>query len=92
MKVESITPSVLESLGIKEKESGVIVTEVSDDSPAFEKGIEPGDIIKKVENIEIHDITDFRKAKKKYGKSRKPVIFQVKKPNGVWKLVAIKGG
>jgi len=92
MKVESITPSVLESLGIKEKEEGVIVSEVEEDSPAYEKGIEPGDIIKKVENIEIHDITDFRKAKKKYEHSRKPVIFQVKKPNGVWKLVAIKGG
>ena len=45
---------------------GVIVTEVAPDSKAEKAGFKRGDIIEAIEDIDIKDVEDFKKALKKY--------------------------
>ena len=68
--------------------SGVVVKQVNHGSPADKKGIEPGDIIKRIGNMYIHNTKDYRKARDIY-KKYSPVTFQIKKSNGYIIFVAI---
>jgi len=57
---------------------GVVVVKVKSGSKAKEAGIEVGDVIYKIENMAIKNISDFKKAKKKFGKKGKIVRFFIK--------------
>ncbi|MCK4576962.1 Do family serine endopeptidase [candidate division WOR-3 bacterium] len=71
------------------KEYGVIVKKVTANSSADEASIEAGDIIKRVGNIYIRDLNDFKKAKNTYDKYSH-ITFQIKKRNGYVVFVAVK--
>jgi serine protease Do len=45
LSVASLTPEIRQAFDIGEEVTGVVVTEVDGDSPAAEKGLQPGDII-----------------------------------------------
>jgi serine protease Do len=46
----------------KGSEEGVLVAAVAPESPAAEAGLEPGDVVKSIDNIEIHRPLDFQRA------------------------------
>ena len=54
-----LTPALAETYGVK-SDAGVVVQEVSDDSPASRAGIRPGDIITAFDGARVHDVTSFR--------------------------------
>jgi serine protease Do len=54
-----LTPDLAESYGVK-TDAGVVVQNVSDDSPASRAGIRRGDIITAFDGTRIHDVTSFR--------------------------------
>ena len=66
-------------LGIeaKEEEGGVVVTAIEPESPADRAGLQRGDVIKKIGDEPIEDLTDFHKAEKTYRKETKPILFWV---------------
>jgi len=67
---------------------GVVVTNVDPESDAYEKLI-PGDIILKVGQIDIKKFDDFQKAKKRYKKSKRPVVFYIDR-RGAKLFIAIR--
>ena len=54
-----LTPDLAETYGLK-SDAGVVVNEVSDDSPASRAGIRPGDIITTFDGTRVRDVTAFR--------------------------------
>ncbi len=54
-----LTPALAETYGVQ-ADAGVIVGEVSDDSPASRAGIKPGDIITTFDETRVKDVTGFR--------------------------------
>ena len=54
-----LTPALAETYGVS-SDAGVVVQEVSDDSPASRAGIRPGDIITAFDEARVRDVTAFR--------------------------------
>jgi serine protease Do len=61
--VQNVTPEIAQELGL-EKADGVVVTAVEPDSPASDAGIQPGDVIRSVNQKTVRDVTDFVKTVK----------------------------
>jgi serine protease Do len=67
LKVRQITKELATSLGLKEF-SGVVITEVTNDSPAQFAGVQKGDIVKEINGKPIATIEDYEKALAAKGK------------------------
>uniref|UniRef100_A0A7C4UHL3 Do family serine endopeptidase n=1 Tax=candidate division WOR-3 bacterium TaxID=2052148 RepID=A0A7C4UHL3_UNCW3 len=89
MKVSEITKDIERDYNLRPKEKGLIVIEVKEDSPAFDSGIEVGDIIKRIGRIELNTINDFLKAKDAY-ENDKTILFYVKKSDGVIRIISVR--
>jgi serine protease Do len=60
ISVQAVTPKTAREMGLN-KAAGVIITEVATGSPAEQAGLEKGDIIYRVGNVEINDPAKFSK-------------------------------
>ena len=48
LDIQDLTPQLRESLGIPDRETGVVVSEVTASSPLYDEGVAPGDLIVEV--------------------------------------------
>jgi serine protease Do len=76
LRVEAIPADARGGAGGDDR--GVIVTDVQPDSPAEDAGIQEGDVIREVGNVEISNLRDYRGAVTKY-KEKKAVALLVKR-------------
>lgn len=61
-------------------QQGLVITKVRQNSPAAQVGIEPGDIIRQIEGVEINTLTDFQDVMMKL--AQKPsVVFLIQRRN-----------
>ena len=72
LKVQAIDAATREKFGLPEGQTGIVITEVTSDSNAFEKGLRPGDVVTEVNQEEVKSagdlaakVTTAREAKKK---------------------------
>ncbi|NQS90531.1 Do family serine endopeptidase [Patescibacteria group bacterium] len=65
IEVHDITPELREEYNLPEEEKGVVISKVETGSPAHEVGLSSGDIIKMVNNTNISNLSDFKKAVEK---------------------------
>jgi serine protease Do len=61
VQVQDVTPELKQELGLK-SDSGVVVTEVADNSPAAVADIQKGDVITEVGRNQVTNIDSFQKA------------------------------
>ena len=61
MTVKEVTPEIARYIGLPDK-TGVIVTDVKAGGPAEEAGLQPRDIILKINNMEIKGLKDYQAA------------------------------
>lgn len=88
LKVENITPQTRQMYRLDDDINGVIVSSVSNNSPAQLAGFRQGDIISQIENIQIKNTTDFTNALNKYkGKLKRFLIYPA---NGGIKTIVLK--
>ncbi len=78
LKVKNLTKRRKEELGI---EGGVEVVSVKKGSPAYKAGIEPGDVILKIEHQRVKDLDDYLRIKNELRGSKKPLMFEVRRGN-----------
>ncbi len=82
IKVQLITSELRKKYNLAEDEQGVVVTQVTPAGPAMQEGIEPGAVIKEVEQKKITDINDFKEAMQEV-KPGDTILLRVHQ--GVWK-------
>jgi serine protease Do len=57
--IQSMTPELSESFAVKESQ-GILISQVSDNSPAEKAGLKVGDLIVSYQGNEVTDVADFR--------------------------------
>ncbi len=57
---------------------GVVISGMRDSSAAFQAGLEPGDVIRQIEGIQIHDMEDFRQVMMALGQAHS-VVFLIQR-------------
>jgi serine protease Do len=62
LTVSEITPTIREILNLDPDMAGIVVLEVTRGTPAESTGIRPGDLILKINDKAIKDLSDFKKA------------------------------
>ena len=59
--VQNLSSSLAKQFGI-ENHGGVVITKVSQGSPADEAGVKAGDVVKQVNQVDVKDVSEFNKA------------------------------
>lgn len=77
ISVNNITPELRNEFKIKDR-SGVVIVEVSPNSPASDMGLQTGDVIKEVNRTPIDNTRDYYHEMKKSEKNRS-VLFLIKR-------------
>jgi serine protease Do len=65
--------------GLERGQTGVVVTEVEEDSPAEEAGLRQGDVITEVYSHEVNGIEEYVAMSKKLQDRKEPIAFLVKR-------------
>ena len=77
MTVNEITPELARQFGLSE-ESGLVVVQVEDNSPAAEAGIRQGDIIMEIDQEPVESVDAYRKRIRRYKKGD-TILFLVRR-------------
>ncbi|MGD9946922.1 MAG: DegQ family serine endoprotease [Desulfobulbus sp.] len=67
LSLQDLTQELADQFGYK-KDQGVLIADVSADSPAAELGLQSGMLIEEVNRVRVHDLKELRQAFKKSGK------------------------
>ena len=89
MTVREVTPEIARYVGLPEK-TGVIITDVKAGGPAEEAGLQPRDIILKINNMEIKGLKDYQAALNARGKEDS-LLMLVRRGKANF-FVTLKGG
>lgn len=79
-EAEGVTPDILKQLGLEPTLKGVVVTNISSTSPAYEKGLRRGDVITELNRKPIRSLQDFKTASAPLKKGD-VVLLSVSKPD-----------
>ena len=85
LSVENITNQMRQANRLSSNFNGVIITNVVENSKAYEAGFEKGDVIFQIEDMSINNVKDFNNAMKKYQNKAKRML--VYKRDGVRTIV-----
>jgi serine protease Do len=78
--VQDVTPEIARGLGL-EKVAGVVVTEVTPQTPGANAGIRRGDVIQEVNRNPVNDVEEFGRAIDE-AKHQKSILFLIKRGQG----------
>ena len=82
--VQNVTPEMAKQLGI-ERPEGVVVTQVDPQSVAYHAGVRRGMVIREVNQHEVKNVEDFRKAAEQ-AEQEKQVLLLVQSPQATMYL------
>ena len=86
MTVQELTPQLAQQLGLESGSTGVVVSDVSEGSPAAEAGLRPGDLIAEVNRTVVNNLSEYRQALKQV-KSGENLLMLVKRGDGAFFVV-----
>jgi serine protease Do len=68
MSVEALTPQLAQQLGLEPGATGVVISDITDGSPAAEAGLHRGDLITEVNRKAVNNLNDYQQALQKVKK------------------------
>jgi serine protease Do len=77
LSLQELTPELAESFGYERDSKGLVITDVEQDSPAAEAGLQPGDLILEVGRQPVKTLRDFQQVASKTD-GRKGLLLRVK--------------
>jgi serine protease Do len=86
MMVQELTPQLAQQLGLEPGTTGVVISDVSEGSPAAEAGLRPGDLITEVNRTAVQNMNDYQQALKKV-KNGEHLLLLVKRGSGAFYAV-----
>ena len=84
--VQALNSDLRRELQLPEGTTGVVITDLSDDSPAAQAGLQSGDVIVQVNHKPVNTVADFNQAVRQ-GASRDSTLLLVKRGEGTQFLV-----
>jgi len=88
LELSALTPELRKQLGVPQAVHGVAVTDVAENSPAAELGIEPGDVI---QSIDQQPVTSPKQAAEKLRNVKSKSALVLLNRHGVSRFVALSG-
>jgi serine protease Do len=88
IKVTTLTPDARKAFDIDEKAKGIVITEIGDNSPFSDKGIQAGDVITEAGQREMKDPKDLADLAKTTVSSGKPLLLLIDR-QGDLRFVAV---
>jgi serine protease Do len=79
--VQALNSDLRRELQLPEGTTGVVITDLSDDSPAAQAGLQTGDVIVQVNHKPVNSVSDFNQAVRQ-GASRDSTLLLVKRGGG----------
>ena len=93
LKLSAITPELKDKFQLNADQKGVVITDVSPNGPASDRGLKPGDVVVEVQQGEVTSPADVQKrvdAVKK--ENRKSVLLLIQRQDGLqWVPLSIGG-
>ncbi|MFM8581871.1 MAG: hypothetical protein ACKOFW_10250, partial [Planctomycetaceae bacterium] len=89
LELDRLTPDVARELGFKGEASGVVVTGVEPEGPAFQAGLREGMLIEKVGTKRVATVADFTDAVRDVNWAQ-GVLLLVKSPRGGGSFLVLK--
>ncbi len=68
VQVDELTSDIRQQLGLKPDVKGVVVTDVPDDSPAADAGLQRGDVIEQINRRPVNSVADYQRLIEQTGK------------------------
>ena len=68
VQVDELTDDIRQQLGLNSDVKGVVVTEVADDAPAADAGLQRGDVIEQVNRHPVNSVSDYHRLVDEAGK------------------------
>jgi serine protease Do len=81
VSVQALSGDLRRELQLPENTMGVAITNVDDDSPAAQAGLQQGDVIMQVNHSAVNNVADFNRAVRE-GSSRDSTLLLVKRGQG----------
>ena len=91
--VKNITPELRQKYHISDKDNGVVITNVSNDSVAASTGLRPGDVISVMNQKAISDVKDFNQILERSTKSKDAamILLVSRGGNQIFMVIEIDG-
>ncbi len=86
MMIQELTPQLAQQLGLEPGTTGVVISDISESSPAAEAGLRPGDLITEVNRSAVKSLNDYQQALKKV-KNGENLLLLVKRGSGAFYAV-----
>jgi serine protease Do len=86
LTVQQLTPQLAQQLGLDPGTTGVVISDISNGSPAAEAGLHSGDLITEVNRHPIENLNDYRRALKQVKKGEN-LLLLVKRGGGALYVV-----
>jgi serine protease Do len=84
MKLAPITPDLKDKYQLSAKQKGVVITDVSPDGKAADRGLKPGDVVVEVQQGEVSTPADVQKRIDAVrGENRKSVLLLIQRQDGL---------
>jgi serine protease Do len=81
VSVQALTPDLRGELQLPDSATGVAITDLDDDSPAAQAGLQQGDVITQVNHRAVTNVADFNRAVRE-GANRDSTLLLVKRGQG----------
>ncbi len=89
--VEDLTPRIAQELELSQNQDGVVVTQISRQSEAYQQGLQRGFVITEVDRQDISNVRDFNQAMNQLVEEGKDVVLlRVITPGGNSQLIAFE--
>lgn len=89
--VEDLTPRIAQELELSQNQDGVVVTQISRQSEAYQQGLRRGHVITEVDRNPVKDTRDFNNAMGRLVEEEKDVVLlRVLAPRGSSQLIAFE--
>lgn len=90
-KVEELTPRIAQELELNQNQDGVVVTQISEQSEAYQQGLRRGFVVTEIDRKEITNLRDFKRAMNNLVEDGKDVaLLRVITPGGSSQLIAFE--
>jgi serine protease Do len=61
VRVQNLTPSIREQLGLPPNTTGVVIAQLDPNSPAAQYGLQEGDVIESINRQAVRNVTDYNR-------------------------------